>query len=102
MTLGSKIKRKLNAIGSKIQDGYNRIGGKKALLGGALSILGASAAGILSHTMHDMIQKPLQAAAEFKNNEYVKDVLDDAFDGGVYGLGPNKLVHPSDLPRART
>ena len=64
MTLGSKIKRKLNAIGSKIQDGYNRIGGKKALLGGALSILGASAAGILSHTMHDMIQKPLQAAAE--------------------------------------
>ena len=101
MTLGSKIKRKLNAIGSKIQDGYNRIGGKEALLGGALSILGASAAGILSHTMHDMIQKPLQAAAEFKNNEYVKDVLDDAFDGGVYGLGPNKLVHPSDLPRAR-
>ena len=98
MTLGSKIKRKLNAIGSKIQDGYNRIGGKKALLGGALSILGASAAGILSHSLNEFIHKPLEAASEIKNSEYVTDALDDAFDGGVYGLGPNKLVHPADFP----
>ena len=98
MTLGSKIKRKLNAIGSKIQDGYNRIGGKKARLGGALSILGASAAGILSHSLKEFIHKPLEAASEIKNSEYVTDALDDAFDGGVYGLGPNKIVHPADFP----
>ena len=71
MTLGSKIKRKLNNIGSKIQDGYNRIGGKKALLGGALSILGASAAGILSHSLNEFIHKPLEAVSEIKNSEYV-------------------------------
>jgi hypothetical protein len=95
MTLGSKIKRKLNSIGSKIQDGYNRMGGKKALLGGALSILGASAAGILSHSLNEFINKPLEAAAQ---SQHVADALDDAFDGGVYGLGPNKLVHPGDFP----
>ena len=97
MTLGSKLKRKLNSIGSKIQDGYNRMGGKKALLGGALSIIGAGAAGILTHTMNDMINRPLQEAVK---SEFVTDALDDAFDGGVYGLGPNKLLHPTDLPRA--
>ena len=102
MTLGSKIKRKLNSIGSKIQDGYNRIGGKKALLGGALTILGASAAGILSHSLNEFIHKPLESAQlearQIKNSEYVTDALDDAFDGGVYGLGPNKLVDASDFP----
>ena len=98
MTLGSKIKRKINSIGSKIQDAYNRMGGKKALLVGALSILGAGAAGILSHSLNEFIHKPLESAAQIKNSEYVTDALDDAFDGGVYGLGPNKLVHPADFP----
>ena len=98
MTLGSKIKRRLNSIGSKIQDGYNRMGGKKALISGGLSILGARAAGILSHSLNEFINEPLELANEIKNSEYVTDALDDAFDGGVYGLGPNKLVHPADFP----
>ena len=87
-------------MGSKIKDGYNRIGGKKALLEGALSTLGASAAGILSHSLNEFIHKPLEAAADQTNQDYITDALDDAFDGGVYGLGPNKLVHPVDLPSA--